>query len=100
MSAPPLFLARNSSPSLLCVHQGASCGALWTLVMATGKPGQELAIRGGAIPLLVVRAWPVAPHRQLTAPACARASSELASLSVARCEAAPLLLACRTCSVR
>lgn len=36
--------------------QGAACGALWTLVMATGKPGQELAIRGGSIPLLVVRA--------------------------------------------
>jgi hypothetical protein len=33
--------------------QGASCGALWTLVMAIGKAGQELAIRGGAVPLLV-----------------------------------------------
>jgi hypothetical protein len=33
--------------------QGAACGALWTLVMAVGKAGQELAIRGGAVPLLV-----------------------------------------------
>lgn len=33
--------------------QGAACGALWTLVMAVGKSGQELAIRGGAVPLLV-----------------------------------------------
>lgn len=40
--------------------QGAAAGALWALVMATGAAGQEAAIRGGALPLLVaaVRAHP------------------------------------------
>ena len=33
--------------------QGAGCGALWTLVMAIGTLGQEMAVKAGAVPLLV-----------------------------------------------
>lgn len=33
--------------------QAAGCGALWTLVMAVGTLGQQLAVQSGAVPLLV-----------------------------------------------
>lgn len=33
--------------------QAAGCGALWTLVMAVGTLGQQLAVQAGAVPLLI-----------------------------------------------